>query len=299
MQKMSCYSINNCHNYSAFCLLLSIFIKDRKSLNFTLTAGFLINAIICYFSLVIGYCLEIFYGDEILDTIGCKTIGFIVHHTFMGFFFWTNAMAFNIAKTFSSFKNSRGSQRLGYKTLTFYLLYAEGIPVVITITTVLLDLYGPCDAVLPNMGKVQCFFGVEHNSVMSFFVTSEFLYHYLLICVISFINFICFLVTGISLIKHWYQMRNIKTSSNEGIIQQFWIVLKLSIIMGLPWLLDMISAWAKFDFGFEHTFVLRLCLDIINLFTGFLIFLVLVGINPVLKKLKESSFKSLSTLSTR
>jgi len=217
----------------------------------------------------------------------------------MGFFFWTNAMAFNIAKTFSSFKNSRGSQGLGSKRLIFYLLYAEGIPVVITIITVLLDFYGPCDAILPNMGKVQCFFGVEHNSVMSFFHTSEFLYHYLIICVIIIINFICFLVTGISLIKHWYQMRSIKTSSNEGIIQQFWIVLKLSIIMGVPWLLDVFSAWANFDYGFEHGFVLRLCLDILNLFTGFLIFLVLVGIHPVLKKLRESSFKSLSTFSTR
>ena len=56
-------------------------------------------------------------------------------------------------------------------------------------------------------------------------------------------------------------------SSNEGIIQQFWIVLKLSIIMGVPWLLDVFSAWANFDYGFEHGFVLRLCLDILNLFT--------------------------------
>ena len=44
-------------------------------------------------------------------------------------------------------------------------------------------------------------------------------------------------------------------------------MLKLSIIMGVPWLLDVFSAWANFDYGFEHGFVLRLCLDILNLFT--------------------------------
>ena len=37
--------------------------------------------------------------------------------------------------------------------------------------------------------------------------------------------------------------------------------------MGVPWLLDVFSAWANFDYGFEHGFVLRLCLDILNLFT--------------------------------
>merc|ERR1712012_1043269 len=39
--------------------------------------------------------------------------------------------------------------------------------------------------------------------------------------------------------------------------------------------------------GAQHTFAIRLCLDIINLLTGILIFTVLVGFNPFFTKIRE------------
>ena len=37
--------------------------------------------------------------------------------------------------------------------------------------------------------------------------------------------------------------------------------------MGIPWICDFLSSWAEFDLGFENSFAIRLCLDIINLTT--------------------------------
>ena len=37
--------------------------------------------------------------------------------------------------------------------------------------------------------------------------------------------------------------------------------------MGIPWICDIISAWLFFESGAQHTFAIRLCLDIINLLT--------------------------------
>ena len=78
--------------------------------------------------------------------------------------------------------------------------------------------------------------------------------------------------------------------------------------MGLPWVLDVVSAWATFHYGFTQSFYFRVSLDVVNLFTvshyniiktstdiyninllkGVLIFLVLVGWTPIMKKIRDS-----------
>ena len=37
--------------------------------------------------------------------------------------------------------------------------------------------------------------------------------------------------------------------------------------MGLPWVLDVVSAWATFHYGFTQSFYFRVSLDVVNLFT--------------------------------
>jgi len=80
--------------------------SDKKKTNFVHTFGFLINVLICYFFLCINYSLNFYDHDALIGTTICKVLGYIVHHTFMAFFFWTNAMAFSIARTFSTMKQS-------------------------------------------------------------------------------------------------------------------------------------------------------------------------------------------------
>lgn len=211
-------------------------------------------------------------------------------------------MAFSIARTFSTMKQSSRSKTTTAKGLILNILYAQGIPVLITLTTFLMDTYGPCDTTRPNMGKYQCFLGSEQFQGDSFFQSAEFLYYYLIVAIIIVTNLIFFTITGFSLCKHWYQMKNIQSSSGDGKTKQFWIVLKLSIIMGIPWICDIISAWLFFESGARHTFAIRLCLDIINLLTGILIFTVLVGFNPFFTKIRERtrlSYTKSTSLSTR
>ena len=44
--------------------------------------------------------------------------------------------------------------------------------------------------------------------------------------------------------------------------------MKLFIIMGIPWICDFLSTWVEFNLGgFDNSFAIRLCLDIINLTT--------------------------------
>jgi len=291
---------------SAFFILMTLIhlcmTTDRKKTNFLHTFGFLLNVLICYIFLCIHYSLNFYDHDILIGTTFCKVLGYIIHHTFIAFFFWTSAMAFSIARTFSTMKQSSRSKTTTAKGLILNILYAQGIPVLITMTTFLMDSYGPCDTTRPNMGKYQCFLGSEQFQGDSFFQSAEFLYYYLIVAIIIVTNLIFFTITGFSLCKHWYQMKNIQSSSGDGKTKQFWIVLKLSIIMGIPWICDIISAWLFFESGAQHTFAIRLCLDIINLLTGILIFTVLVGFNPFFTKIRERtrlSYTKSTSLSTR
>jgi len=77
----------------------------RKTLFAKITLGFLINVFICYLLLAITY--NFLLSDNSQDFLGsnaCKALGYIIHHTFIAFFFWMSAMAFNIAKSLSTMK---------------------------------------------------------------------------------------------------------------------------------------------------------------------------------------------------
>ena len=83
----------------------------RKTLYAKITLGFLLNVFICYLLLAIVH--NFLRSESYRDFLGsdtCKVLGYIIHHTFIAFFFWMSAMAFNIAKSLSTMKVVRLEQ---------------------------------------------------------------------------------------------------------------------------------------------------------------------------------------------
>jgi len=257
----------------------------RKTLFSKITLGFLLNVFLCYLLLGISYISELGQGVwDLYGSIPCKILGYIIHHTFIGFFFWMSAMAFNITKSLSAMKIVR-NQNSSFKYLVVYCLYAQGIPALITIFILLMDTIRPGNTLLPNVGEFNCFVGSEYAPEKSFFKKSEFVYFYLIVIVLITFNFICFLVTAINLYRHWHNMQGIQNSCADGFVEHSTIILKLSIIMGVPWILDVISAGLKQQIDL---FPLRIALDVVNLFTGILIFCTLICKRSVWREIKES-----------
>jgi len=259
----------------------------RKTLFAKITLGFLINVFICYILLAIEY--NYLLGDDFrdfLDTEACKVLGYIIHHTFIAFFFWMSAMAFNIAKSLSTMKVVR-NKKSSFKSFALYFLFAQGIPLLFTIFIVLMDLLEP-EVPLPNVGEYSCFIGSEYVVGKSFFMTSEFFYYYLIVLVIIIFNIVCFLVTAFNLSRHWQAMKDIQTTcGSDGQVEHFTIIIKLSVIMGVPWILDVISAGLQYSLG-SQIFSVRVALDILNLLTGILIFLSLICKPSVWSQIKAS-----------
>merc|ERR1712141_617643 len=101
----------------------------------------------------------------------------------------------------------------------------------------------------------------------SFFKSSEFVYYYLVVLVIITFNIVCFLVTAFNLSRHWQAMKDIQTTScSDGLVEHFTIIIKLSVIMGVPWILDVISAALQYSLG-SQIFSVKVALDILNLLT--------------------------------
>merc|ERR1711863_188768 len=122
----------------------------------------------------------------------------------------------------------------------------------------------------------------------SFFWSPEFFYFYLIVLVIITFNIICFSITAFNLSRHWQTMKDIQTtSSSDGLVEHFTIIIKLSVIMGVPWILDVISAGLQYSLR-SQIFSVRVALDILNLLTGILIFLSLICKPSVWSQIKAS-----------
>ena len=79
----------------------------------------------------------------------------------------------------------------------------------ITLILALLDTYGDCSESLPNIARHDCFpsSGLYHGeSSLPFHRTSQFLYFYLVIIIITVINTACFLITGFHLTRHSFNL---------------------------------------------------------------------------------------------
>jgi len=260
----------------------------RKTLFAKITLGFLLNVFICYLLLAIVYNYGLSDGyRDFLGSDTCRVIGYIIHHTFIAFFFWMSAMAFNIAKSLSTMKLVRNSKS-NFKSFLMYFLFAQGIPIMFTVFTVLMDIIKPKNAILPNVGEYACFIGSEFVLGKSFFSSPEFFYFYLIVLVIITFNIICFSITAFNLSRHWQAMKDIQTtSSSDGLVEHFTIIIKLSVIMGVPWILDVISAGLQYSLG-SQIFSVKVALDILNLLTGILIFLSLICKPSVWSQIKAT-----------
>jgi len=103
--------------------------------------------------------------EDIEGTLECAVKGYFKQYFFLAFFLWINAMSFNIWYKFTrSFGVKFGSD---WKTFMRYFSYAQVIPLIICLFTLLVDQLGKnmefenkeTRNFLPNMGEYSCFLG--------------------------------------------------------------------------------------------------------------------------------------------
>ncbi|CAD0201197.1 unnamed protein product [Chrysodeixis includens] len=192
-----------------------------------------------------------------------------IYYFFLASFCWMSVMSFDIWWTFRGYAKARPIHRRGehFKFL-MYCLYAWGVPLAMTTGLAILnkvDMKHLPWVITPHVPDEGCFLegGIK------------FLYLYIPMLILIFCNWVFYLMTAFNV---WRLSRGtaVLDSAAAGNKQahrthrnRFMVYLKLSIVMGLNWVLEIISfVWP----GFRMWYIT----DTYNILIGFAIFLIFV-----------------------
>ncbi|CAD7086434.1 unnamed protein product [Hermetia illucens] len=200
-----------CHALSMMCAYIGLFLIQHSNLQFTI----------------------------------CYPLAFFIYFSFMATFAWLNIMCFDIWWTFGSSQGTRGldSFRDSHRFL-LYSVYAWGVPSIFTTITLCIDYFKlVSDYFHPNIGEGRCWFSQTSSPPhLLFFLTP--------IGILILTNSVLFVLT----LRHCNRVKReifrMQSSSSEkkslkkrfiSDKARFMMNTKLFIVMGVSWLLEIIS----------------------------------------------------------
>ncbi|KAL0103551.1 hypothetical protein PUN28_017664 [Cardiocondyla obscurior] len=249
-----------------------------------LVATFLVYAIIpelrnlygktlmCYvICLIVGYVFLILanYIYMVPIPLLCFTTAFIIHFSFLASFFWLNVMCFDIWWTFGGFRSLQGSigQR-ERKKFVMYSIYAWGCASLFTTICAIMDFVPsvPKELIRPEIGLTKCWFNTDEARAIYFYGPMS----VTVIC-----NICLFISTALKIVRHKqdtaHHLRSSESRRHDDNKQWFNLYLKLFIVMGINWSMEIIS-WL---FKSAPPYVWYLT-DLTNTLQGLIIFIIFV-----------------------
>ncbi|XP_046390267.1 probable G-protein coupled receptor Mth-like 3 [Ischnura elegans] len=190
---------------------------------------------------------------KFLDDNSCTAAGLIVYFSFLSTFLWLNIMCIDMFITFSGMRSMAGSnQETENRKFAMYALYSWGIPFIILMITCIME-FGPVpDYFLKPEFKVTCWFKSDSSRIVYFIAP---------VGLIIACNIVLFMLTARKIYTLKRDTRVLKKgdsrrhqSDGDDSNQRFMLYLKLFIVMGVNWALEIISwivgggcIWLPFD----------------------------------------------------
>ncbi|XP_021200188.3 G-protein coupled receptor Mth2 [Helicoverpa armigera] len=231
-------------------------------------------------SLFMAFLLLAIIQIKIHHPTTCIGLTMGIYYFFLAAFCWMSVMSYDIWWTFRGYAKARPIHRRGenFKFL-MYCLYAWGVPLLMTIALALLNTYTKKMKHLP-------WFVTPHVPDYGCFLEGgvKLLYLYMPMLILILCNWIFYLMTAFNI---WRLSRGtaVLDSAAAGNPQahrthrhRFMVYLKLSVVMGLNWVLEIVSFLYP-DFSMWYLS------DAYNILIGLAIFLIFVCKKKILKKL--------------
>jgi hypothetical protein len=285
-----------------FVLYKNINAWDRSNM---MKIAFMVNLTMAYIVSVSSWAQD---DDSNHGKPGCILIGYLLQHFFLSAMFWINAMGFHIWRLFNV-GSSRKTRREDQKTLLFYALYAQGVPLLINIITAIID--STRDRITPhypNMGELRCFLGESKMKHPNYFKSAKFIYNDIFLFLVQFVNGFFLISIGKVLRRGWNdQAERLKLMGEEkaGFQEKFFkaasngtIVLRIFVILGVPWVFELISTVISHYHDECQPTSVRVIVFITDLFVcfaGFFIFLTMVVKKEYLKGMRDQATEALSS----
>ncbi|XP_065336052.1 G-protein coupled receptor Mth2-like [Cloeon dipterum] len=231
--------------FSIICLLLTllafVFTPEMRNLHGKSIACQSFTLMMAYIGLTITY----FSGTD-SNLVVCKLFAYMSFGFLLSSFYWLNTMCFDIFWTFSDFKKMTGSlSQSSNKKFRMYAIYSTLIPLIVITVTIILDAaLDEKSFMWPGIGKVKCWFRNKKTEFIFF-------HSHLLIMLLA--NTVFFILTLVKITNMKREVQVLKrgdsmthaagASSALEDRQRFVLYVKLFILMGGTWVLELIS-WA-------------------------------------------------------
>jgi len=248
---------------SAGCLILTFVIyaviPELRNVHAVTVMCYVISLAVMFISLG-----TIQLATRSINDLLCISLAQIAHFSFLSTFTWLNVTSFD---TWWSFRHPTSSEpgpqwnRNSKRRCLMYSLYAWGVPSCIVIMGEILDLFTDLG---PKFGQVSCWFSDNTALAVNLYIP---------IGVLITGNIVFFILTIILLCGN--RSRNVADNRNNT-KRKFYIVLSLSIWMGVSWIMELIS------FAVGGPEVLWIATDILNISTGIFTFVIFVCNRKVL-----------------
>ncbi|XP_072949451.1 G-protein coupled receptor Mth2-like [Epargyreus clarus] len=209
----------------------------------------------------------------------CMGLGTTIYCSFLASFCWMNVMSYDIWWTFRGYAKARKIHRRG-KTFKFcmYSLYAWGIPLVMAIAYVCINKADLRDKpwIIKPVAPNECYMRGG----------AKLLYFFVPMLILIICNWMFFLMTAFNIWRLHRATAVLDTTAagtptaHRSQKQRFFIYLKLSVVMGVSWILEAISS-LKPELGIWYIS------DWYNALIGVSIFLIFVCKRKIYNQLKE------------
>ncbi|KAI5635793.1 7 transmembrane receptor (Secretin family) domain-containing protein [Phthorimaea operculella] len=215
-------------------------------------------------------------GENYIDV--CKGLTYATYFCLLASFCWMNIMSCDIWWTFRGYAKARPIHRRGEPFKFFlYCLYAFGLPGAMTVMVIVTDSVDMRHLpwfVTPGIGQEGCFLANDAKLV--------YLYIPMLLMIVC--NWIFFLMTAFN-IWRLHRATAVLDSAAAGTPAahrsqkyRFLVYLKLSVIMGINWVMEVASSFSP---DFKGWYIS----DVYNMLIGLSIFLIFVCKKQILRKL--------------
>ncbi|XP_045498770.1 G-protein coupled receptor Mth2-like isoform X1 [Colias croceus] len=246
----------------------------------------------------------------------CTIMAYLIQFSFVSCFFWLNVMCFDTYLNVRRYINASVSRRSMRRRFAWYCAYAVLLPVLLLIVTITMDLSPavPSTYLKPNFGVKGCWFKTDQAALP---------YFYGPVAVILLSNLIIFFLTSRAFARHYNKLKDVShfSTSDDWVrlstvlgqpvpaaersptrdhvsfnqrLKKYKKIFRtcclLSVIMGLSWVLEVVS-WAA-GAGSSAVSVWSV-FDLINALQGVVIFAIYVLQQPVRTFVKFSKLCSM------
>ncbi|XP_005189615.2 G-protein coupled receptor Mth2 [Musca domestica] len=254
-------------------ILIHLAVKElRDSLTGKLQTCYLI-------ALVAGYSIIVFINilPERWPEPTCQAIGFSGYYFFMSAYFWLGVLCYDMWKTFGEYRKPVDSSREIMNRFIIYSAFVWGTAGVLTLIVIWAQLNKVVPKIYkPGIGLEMCWLDTRKWSAA--------LYFYLPNCIIMLFNIAAFVQVSTVIYTVKRNALKYKTNQDKAAKRQVIIILRLFLIMGISWIMDIISYcfrnYKSLDFLFNVT-------DFCNASQGVLIFFLFIFRRDVLKAIKQ------------